>query len=1230
MRKAVGKALIALKENRSGSVCGPNQIIAEESLVAANGHGHGTVSRKSITSAVGAHRTNNYAKSVGGASSSHRTKKSTDSGNVMSVKNNRDFKEAVEAMKNDNHLELQKVLACNCELVSYQYKEAKGSPYLVHKAAILDRPHCFDVLVQHGASETVCGTDGNTIVHHAVAHGSIAFLKHVLQFFPLVNKPNYQNLAAIHIAAKLDKLELMKVLLGCTRVDVVARGDRGRTALHYASEIDAVEVAKLLLDNGGYPCIACNSGYSSVHVSVLNGSRRVLNAIIEHCSNFGYTKEMVMNFCDKNLSTPLHVAVSNGDVESVKMCLEFGSKIDGRMEDDSTSIHLAAALGHDKILRHVIEVSKGEDVECVFNSQDFQGLTPLHSAAMFNQIEAVKVLVENGSPVNTQDTQGNSPLMLAIIRGSEEVVQYLKDVSDLNLRDKEGRNMVHLAMLHSTKTNSEIFTFIKNSLSDPHSNMKDMEKHPSNMLQEKDRYGCTAVHYAVLGGRLKSLGWLLNLECPDSMVQSKSNLNEFPLHYAARLGRYNACVNLLATRAGMQMLNSRNNRDRTPVMLAASNGYNKVVKLLISRGALLVHNDLQGYTALHYAAVGGYTHTMRVLLATKKTLIDMADNEQNTALHVSADKNQRKSIELLLSMKCALTLNEYGQSALDLALDGKKQIALEAFFHHDRWLEVFSFFGPEHDSPFRKVIQNMPEMAQALMDKSIETSNVNPNCPDYWSHCADTFSPEEIAAIPDEPFALLEMMAEQGQQQLLVHPLCSSYMEAKWKKYGQKVIVFMVMLYTLFLISISAIALDKIKRVRVPNNMLLKNTDDAHYRRMIDSYIDDMSWWVCGCIYFSTIGSAFDIISMIMLYLSVKKTKEEMDKEGQSRSKMLGNMGFIAKIRLLISAILTFFLGVTLIVPHGNYHIYACDFYILGIVSFLAWFQVLDVLQPFTTIGIYVVMYNEILLTTCKLIAIFFSLLFGFAVGFLVFFGGLEYTTDEELQNYSFASFPSALSKVFSMMLGEIDMTVTFIRNYEAGILTWCDLCFVVSFILLVCILFINLTIGLAVGDIAQLTKHSKVKGIQMTVALFVQMEAHMKRLGLDKFTKIPLSKTIYLSKMLCAGSRRKLLESLTSKDEAEHMKLLKMIHQENEKNHIRIKSLNESMHKAEELLGLVITHLEVQSPYDNQDEGHKLYPGNNPTSITDLIDLSDCMTCVEDYDEKEKVCFQNMNSCCA
>ena len=40
-------------------------------------------------------------------------------------------------------------------------------------------------------------------------------------------------------------------------------------------------------------------------------------------AQFGYTAEMVMNFSDKNLSTPLHVAVSMGDVEVTTVCVSY-------------------------------------------------------------------------------------------------------------------------------------------------------------------------------------------------------------------------------------------------------------------------------------------------------------------------------------------------------------------------------------------------------------------------------------------------------------------------------------------------------------------------------------------------------------------------------------------------------------------------------------------------------------------------------------------------------------------------------------------------------------------------------------------------------------------------------------------------------------------------------------------------------------------------------------------
>ena len=54
------------------------------------------------------------------------------------------------------------------------------------------------------------------------------------------------------------------------------------------------------------------------------------------------------------------------------------------------------------------------------------------------------------------------------------------------------------------------------------------------LFSEQDIYGCSAIHYAVLGGRLKALGWLIDIKCPFNSVMSKSINNECPLHYAAR------------------------------------------------------------------------------------------------------------------------------------------------------------------------------------------------------------------------------------------------------------------------------------------------------------------------------------------------------------------------------------------------------------------------------------------------------------------------------------------------------------------------------------------------------------------------------------------------------------------------------------------------------------------------------------------------------------------------
>lgn len=45
---------------------------------------------------------------------------------------------------------------------------------------------------------------------------------------------------------------------------------------------------------------------------------------------------------------------------------------------------------------------------------DFNGQTPLHAAARGGHAEAVTMLLQGGVDVNTRDTDGFSPLLLAV------------------------------------------------------------------------------------------------------------------------------------------------------------------------------------------------------------------------------------------------------------------------------------------------------------------------------------------------------------------------------------------------------------------------------------------------------------------------------------------------------------------------------------------------------------------------------------------------------------------------------------------------------------------------------------------------------------------------------------------------------------------------------------------------------------------------------------------------
>ena len=73
----------------------------------------------------------------------------------------------------------------------------------------------------------------------------------------------------------------------------------------------------------------------------------------------------------------------------------------------------------------------------------------------------------------------------------------------------------------------------------------------------------------------------------------------------------------------------------------------------------------------------------------------------------------------------------------------------------------------------------------------------------------------------------------------------------------------------------------------------------------------------------------------------------------------------------------------------------------------------------------------------------------------------------------AFGSFGNAIIKVLAMLMGELDFTANFVTNEDSGVVSKT---FFVLFLIMMALVFMNLLLGLAVSDIDELERISKVR----------------------------------------------------------------------------------------------------------------------------------------------------------
>lgn len=116
----------------------------------------------------------------------------------------------------------------------------------------------------------------------------------------------------------------------------------------------------------------------------------------------------LINQCNSDGWTPLHVASNEGHVDLIELFVEYGSKIDARSRNFRTPLHIASIRGNLGVVQAVLLV--GADI----NAKDIDGNTPCHFCSEYGHKDCLRYLLLKHPSLFSKNKEGLSPLDVAV------------------------------------------------------------------------------------------------------------------------------------------------------------------------------------------------------------------------------------------------------------------------------------------------------------------------------------------------------------------------------------------------------------------------------------------------------------------------------------------------------------------------------------------------------------------------------------------------------------------------------------------------------------------------------------------------------------------------------------------------------------------------------------------------------------------------------------------------
>ncbi|XP_014673121.1 PREDICTED: transient receptor potential cation channel subfamily A member 1 homolog [Priapulus caudatus] len=914
-------------------------------------------------------------------------------------------------------------------------------------------------------------------------------IKFLLSKGALVNIKNMYGSTPLHFAAMRGNLEAAVDLIQFAHIDIEAVDKQESTALHLACVYDHVIVVEALLSAGAKLRALTFDKRTPLHLAAVEGHTLIMQMLLEAGHNtegWAIVSQMVTDQ-DSEDSTALHLAIDGGSYDICEILLQNGADVNTHRNHYNRPLHLAAHFGNLPIVKLLLQHN------AVIDTMNDTRETPLHRAAANNHGDVVVYLITNGARIEHKNTDNFTPLLTAASLGHTEAIQQLLEYkANIAAVDKNEKSAVYWA------AQGNHLEALKELLSHYKSRRR---------INCGDRVGVTALHMAAQNGFRDCVALLLK---HGATIDEKNEWEKTALHLAAQDGRTKTCQLLLQH---SHMIVSDEDEDaNTPLHLAALAGHRNIARLLLRYGADVQARNCNLWAPLDCAAYHGHVDVIEVLLEAGCN-VDPTDISKTTPLHLACTKGHVTCVKMLLRWGASVAYcDSDGFNCLDRAINSGRTDVAMAIIESAAWEEslrndTVNKANGRRQTPMRKLIQKMPDVADAVFTKCIRANNVHSEHPHYqltlnFEFLDDTYSVWTKPTIPssgslhssnrniytDEGYLTTEaapyteepslqksnhplmIMVKAKREHLLSHPLVTMLLKRKWARFGRWLYysnLFVFLIYLSFLTSY----------------LIITDPPFTYRMQMLANSADNQTKFNC------TNLDGIDSPPRSSMFENVAKV-----------AIMILAAVFVLKEVFQICAFRKRYIALENLVEWGSFIsalLLVIDFtncskqtgiredwqWQLGAIAiFLAWIDLILFIQKVPQFGIYVVMFTWIFSTFCHFFVVFFLFIVAFALAFYVL-----------LQNQlPFRDPWNSILKTTIMMIGEFEYDALFNSgSTDEGQIVHYEITYVifVIFIMIMTILIMNLLVGLAVDDIKEVQNNAVLRRLAMQVELTLGVE---------------------------------------------------------------------------------------------------------------------------------------------